>query len=433
MNYLKKISILIILSIFLVCLLNIGVSAEKEPIRIGVCLTLSTIQPMLAQEQKKGFECAVDFIGGEINGHPIELYVADVTTLDNCRAETEKLIENVGCKIMIGPGAGVMDQMMAQLCERKKVIMWQDLIGGIELQKQGYKYVFRINDPGDQEGKDQARWLTEDLFPVIQKNLGNITLEDLKVGVINNDTEWGTDISDAAIETLEDYGVQVVLHNTYNEDQVRDMTPVVFKMKSLGVNAVLASGMWPLTGKLFWEAAKTLDFNPWVAIGTGGFIGTGAFVETFGEKLVEGFCSTNWPVELTNPKLAPGIQKFMEIYSSKYNREHVQTCHSISAYTATLILWDVLSRMPEWTDEDFSDKFVKVALETDIPVGKLGNGWGCKFSTPEEPWNGLTNQNISQFNVGVQWQKGQMYTMWPMPYEGIKYELPMPTWKEKEK
>ncbi|MCD6574054.1 ABC transporter substrate-binding protein [Candidatus Aerophobetes bacterium] len=422
----KKLLSCILVGLFMVVVTGSFLSVQalgqkKEPIRIGAVLTLSSIIPLINQEQKRGFEVAVDKVGGEIQGRPIELYFADVSSLESAKSEALRLIQLKGCKVIIGSGIDDFDGAMSSICERNKVIFWMTLAGGPILTKPGQKYTFRTNPWSTLEGTAQADWFVNYILPLL-----GIERSKVRAAVLHLDSAWGTQMSSELVRCLEEKDIKVVFNKAYSEETTRTMAPVVLKIKSLGANVFFAPGMFPKGARLFWEAAKTLDFNPLVAIGTGGFLGTGYAKDVLG-NLVNGFCSTNWPVENTNPKLSPGMQEFVQMYKKKYGEEHLRTCHSASAYTGMLFLLDALKRAKNLDDVD---SIVEAIRKTDIPPRKIGNGWGCKFAGPDE-WNNGTN--LRAFEVGVQWQDGQMWTIYPMPYPGRKLELPMLSWKDKEK
>jgi len=394
---------------------------NKEPIRIGACLTLSSIIPLIEQEQKRGFEVAVDMVGGEIQGRPIELYFADINSLETAKSEALRLIQLKGCKVIIGSGIDDFDAAISSICERNKIIFWMTLTGGPILTKIGQKYTFRTNPWSTLEGTAQGDWLVNHMLPLMQLKPG-----DIRVAILHLDSAWGIQMSNELARFIEEKGVKVVFHEAYDEATTRTMSPVVLKIKALKANVFCAPGMFPGGAKLFWDASRTLGYNPLVAIGTGGFLGTDDAKAALGD-LVNGFCSTNWPVENTNPILSPGMEEFVQLYNEKYGTEHLRTCHSSSGNTGMLFLLDALKRTKDLADVE---SIVEAIRTTDIPMRQMGNGWGCKFAGPSE-WNNGTN--IKAFDVGVQWQDGQMWTLYPLPYEGRALELPMLTWKEKEK
>jgi len=413
--------------IFFVCLIMVFTcivyagAKEVSPVRIGALLTLTTIEPLIAQEEKKGIELALEKVGGEIGGRPIEVYFADVSSLENTKSEALRLIQNKDCSILIGSGIDDFDLAIGTIAKRNNVIHWELLNGSLELMSREFDHTFRTNPSAAGDGRAQANFFLEVVLPVLK-----MKPEDIRVGYINNDYPWGIWLAEACIDILEKAGIKVVYHNKYNEETIRNMSSVVLKMKTSDVN-VLFSAMFPPGGSLFWQAAKTMDFNPLVAIGSGGFETTYDAYELLGDS-IDGLAGDNYPIENTNPNFAKGMKEYVDNYKKKYNREHLKTCHGASAYTGMLFLFDALERTENLNDVN---SIIKAIKETDIPSGMIGNGWGCKFSTAEEPFNGLINQNIRAMCEVDQWQDGEMWAIYPDVYQVREYKM-LPTWEEKE-
>lgn len=411
--------------IFFVCLIMVFTcivyagAEELSPIRIGALLTLTTIEPLIAQEEKKGIEIAVEKINGEIQGRPIEIYFADISTLENTKSEALRLI-NKGCNILIGSGIDDFDLAIGTIAKRNNVIHWEFLNGSFELMSGEFDHTFRISPSAASDGRAQANFFLERVLPVLE-----MKPEDVRIGCINNDYPWGTWMAEARIDILEKAGLKVVYHDKYSEETIRSMSAVVLKMKTTDVN-VLFLGTFPPGGSLFWQAAKTMNFNPVAAIGTGGFEVTNDAYEVLGDS-VEGLAGSNFPIGNTNLNFAKGMKEYVENYRKKHNQDP-ETCHGASAYTGMLFLFDVLERTENVDDVN---SLLKAIKETDIPFGKIGNGWGCKFSTVEEPFNGQINQNIRGIHEVDQWQDGEMWAIYPEVYQVREYIM-LPTWEEKQ-
>jgi len=127
----------------------------------------------------------------------------------------------------------------------------------------------------------------------------------------------------------------------------------------------------------------------------------------------------NWPIEKTPPEYAPGMEEFVGLYKEKFKKERLFTCHSATGYTGMLILWDVLERTENLND---AESIRQAVLETDIPMNKIGCGWGAKFATPGDPMMGT---NLRVGCIGTQWQDGELWTVWPAAFPGREAILPM--------
>lgn len=395
-------------------------SPETKPIKIGAILHLSTVEPVVAQEEKRGFELAIQH-AGTVQDRPVELIVADVTSMESAQSEARRLIGE-GVKVLIGSAVDSWDKAVAPICERNKVIFWLTLTGGPELTKPGSPWVFRTCPISPGEGEFQAKWFVADLMPRL-----NLKPSDVKAGLVYRDDSWGATMGENVAKVLREAGINIAVEEYYAGEEIRDMSPVIMKLKNAGVNVVFL-GHFREAGILYWEAARKYDFNPLVAIGTGAFEGTDQIVEVLGPKGAEGVLSSNYPPETAPPDFAPDVPKIIEAYKERYG-ENIRTPHVLSAYTGMQFLLDALRRTENL---DSTESIREAILATDIPTGKVGIGWGCKFSTETEPWEGMVGQNTRAFYAGTQILDGKLWQVYPVPSTGKEVKLPLPTWKEKQ-
>lgn len=414
----RLVSIVLILAGMTMVTMSGAVSSAPEPIKIGAILHLSSVEPVVAEEEKRGFELAIQH-AGTIQGRPIELIVADVTSMEAAQSEARRLIKN-GVKVLIGSAVDSWDKAVVPIVERSKVIFWLTLTGGPELTEMGSPWVFRTCPVSPHEGQFQAKWFVDDLMPRLK-----LRPSDVKAGLVYRDDSWGATMGENAAKVLRDAGIKIVVEEYYSGEEVRDMSPVVLKMKAAGVN-VLFTGHFREAGILFWDAARKYDFNPLVAIGTGAFEGTEQAVEVLG-KGAEGLLASNYPPENAPPAFAPDVPKIIKAYKERYG-EKIRTPHVLSAYTGMQFLIDALRRTE---DLDSTESIRKAILATDIPQGKVGTGWGCKFSTAAEPWEGMIGQNTRAFYAGTQFIDGQLWQVYPVACPGKEVRLPIPTWSQK--
>jgi len=72
------------------------------------------------------------------------------------------------------------------------------------------------------------------------------------------------------------------------------------------------------------------------------------------------------------------------------------------------------------------DKIKEAAMSLDEPVGSTILGFGIKF--------GPDGQNTRSFNVVLQWQKGELVTVWPQRFATAEpIMVPLPNWNERKK
>jgi branched-chain amino acid transport system substrate-binding protein len=119
-----------------------------------------------------------------------------------------------------------------------------------------------------------------------------------------------------------------------------------------------------------------------------------------GHDLIDGVFDVDFPQYKINPEAAPGIEAFVEAYQKKYNQAP-RSGHSLVNYAGSLAILEALDKA-----EGFEpDTIRETVAAMDVPVGQTATGYGVKFDE-----NG---QNTRAFYYGMQWQDGQLVTIYP--------------------
>jgi branched-chain amino acid transport system substrate-binding protein len=387
----------------------------EEPIKIGVLAPQTGPWAFIGRESLKGIEIALDVQNakGGIKGRKIEYIVADTPDTTSGIAECERIINIRGVNIIVPAMISALSYTISPICERNKKISWHANAASDNITQQGFKYLFRTSGCAMEEGGLQADFARD-----CAKGLG-MKVKEARVAIVYEDGVYGTTIGKGAEKRAQEIGLNVVHIESYSA-QTQDLSSLVMRLKSKNPDILLYSGYPPDT-KIFLRQMQTLGLKLKALAGTGASIGTDWFRETYGDK-VNTYFSTNWPVERTSEKYAPGMPQFVKLYKKKYNKDHLFSCHSATGFTGMLILWDVLQRAKSMDDPD---SVREAALATDIPVNKIGCGWGAKFAPPGHAMMGT---NLRAPSVVTQWLDNELWTMWPIPYGGKKLVLPMTPW-----
>jgi branched-chain amino acid transport system substrate-binding protein len=395
-----------------------AVHSASKTIKIGVCMGFTGLAADIYTEASRGVEIAHEEIGGKINGINIELIKSDTPDVKAAMSEVTRLINIKDADIIIGPGPCGLAESVSALCERSKVIQWLIMCGqGYGILQGGLEYVFRPIPYAAQEGYMMADWLCQDLLPRIGKKP-----KESRIALVMDETPFGVDKFKAFQAKQKEFGFQLPVVEAYPRG-AKDFSSIVLKAKNANIDAYVRSGSGQDAVNNLRDM-KAINLAPPIIMGTGGGIGTGYCAKAMGDE-INYILSSNWAPEETPVSVAPGIPKFVGLYRKKFNRDHIYSCHSLSSYTATLILWDILKRAGARDREGI----LQAARETDIPKFKIGNGWGAKFSSKAEPLEGMVNQNVRAFTVGTQWQERKIWTVYPQPYPGRETKLPFPGWK----
>jgi branched-chain amino acid transport system substrate-binding protein len=363
----------------------------------------------------KGIEIGIEVQNakGGLKGRKIEMIVTDTPDTTSAIAECERIINMKGVNIIVPAMISALSYTISPICERNKKISWHVNAASDNVTQQGFKYLFRTSGCAMEEGGLQADFARDCAIALKMKP------EEARISIVYEDGVYGTTIGKGSETRAKALGLNIVHAESYSVS-TQDLSSLVMRLKGKNPDFLLYSGYPPDT-KIFLRQMQTLGLKLKAFIGTGGSVGTDWFRDTYGEK-ANTFFSTNWPVERTSEKFAPQMPEFVKLYKEKYKKEHLYSCHSATAFTGLLILWDVLQRAQNLDD---TDSLREAALATDIPVNKIGCGWGAKFAPPGHPMMGT---NLRAPNVVTQWLDKEIWTMWPIEYPGKKIVLPMAQW-----
>ena len=388
-------------------------------IKLGAMYPRTGVYSYLAEEAWRGVELAmkVQNAKGGINGKEIKITIRDIPDTQTGVSETERLINMDQMKVIMGTFSSGIAYATHAVAERNGVIYWETNGVADNLTQRGFKYLFRPSARTSQTAAGAVGMIKSSLAPMLK-----IPFNQVKVAIINEDSQWGTEVAHYAELSTKEAGLQMVTHEAYSAKAV-DLSSLVLKLKSLNPDVVIASSYTP-DGNLFWKQARELDFMPKAMVGTGSGHTARDFYKAFGND-ANGVFSSDFPQYDQNPEAAPGITEYMQLYRKTYNEE-MRGPQSLVAFTSASTLWEVLARANSLDPEVVR----KAALETDIPVGKTPIGWGEKFAPPGDPNMGT---NLRTYTAVMQWQEGGKFvTVYPKEAAAgpIQY-IPMRKWTER--
>jgi branched-chain amino acid transport system substrate-binding protein len=401
-------------------------AAAQDAIKIGV------LQPMTGVATKNGTEnftamsIARDMINerGGVNGHKIELLLADIPTPTAAVSETERLITKDGVRITLGSGVSQLAIPVSQAAEKHGVVHWETAGAADIITKRGFKHTFQVGPSGRRYAEAAVDVTVEELSKKLGKSPG-----DLRVALLWENRAFGKSVGDAIRPYAKEKGLNLVFDEGYDQTAT-DMTPIVQRLKDVRPDAVLAIS-FPNDAVLFQRKAKELDFN------TGAFVGVSAgysnpdLRNSIGDMvlgiLVSDFAAKVNPKAL-NPAIVPVAEEFFHRYDQKMKRPPAG--HASSAFAGTWALFtEVLSKAKTYEPTELRE----IALTLDLPIGYLANGGGIKFTNfdwPPDPKD--AGQNLRSA-IGVwQWQKSGNNQVFPRNLATHDIEMvPMPKWSER--
>jgi branched-chain amino acid transport system substrate-binding protein len=327
---------------------------------------------------------AVDMVneaGGikSLGGAKLNLIISDVqsdTTVT--RTETDRLITGNKLSAVHGCYASALTLIASEVCERAKV----PLITG---------------SSSDQLNKNRSYTFTPfaraSQFAKTQLQMARLASEQPKVAVIFENTAFGTSTSNGLKEQAAGEGVEIVMFEPYSAG-FTDASPLINKVKASGANTLFSiSYLNDLI--LIVRTVRQVGLNIAINGGSGGFV-MPDFYKNVGEAAegLQGVAHWNHDVSEDAQKVNAEFKKRTGEFAFEYAGGLV---------AQTFMLADALERAASADPQK-----VRAALSTlDVSSGYAAMAPGGKVKF------GPDGKNVYGRPVGVQWQKGDLVSVFP--------------------
>lgn len=375
--------------------LSASQALAQQTVKVGALYPFSGGLALLGDESFRGLEIAIEErnAAGGLNGKKIELVKGDAVDPNQAVGEARRLTSVDKVSVIFGTYSSSLSIAATQVAELAGVPYFE--LGAISdpITERGFKYVFRTNPTS----KDFASRMVDSVIDAIAPAL-NVQPKDLKIGIIHEDSLYGQTVAGYQQKRAKEKGLNLVETLPYSAKSV-DLTPVILRLKSAGVDVVLQTSYQNDT-VLFFRQMKDQGFKPKAVIGAGGGYSTRDTVQAVGPENMEGALNVDFPQYRTNPKAAPGIDEFVKKYQAKYGIAP-RSGHSLTNYMGANVFLDAMAASKDLKADSIRETVMKV----DIPEGKTATGWGVKFSEAGQ------NTRVSPFLM--QWQGGELVTVFP--------------------
>jgi branched-chain amino acid transport system substrate-binding protein len=396
----------------------LSTAASAEDWKIGALFPLSGGLSVLGTEALAGSEIAVDMVNekGGVNGQKVVLIKADATSPANATNEARRLVTREGVKFLTGTYGSSISLAIAAVGNQFKVPYWEGAAVSDELTQRGYGYVFRLND----NATAMAAGLVQAVDEIFAPKLGK-EMKALKIAIIHEDSAFGTSIAKDFEAQIKEKGVALAALEPYAAN-TQDLSPLVLRLKELNPDVLVATQYFN-DAVLFWRQARNASYKPkyFVAIGAGQ--STPDYRKGVGEDaegvLIADVPSAGVKADALVPEAAELQKEFIKRYKEKMGKDPAS--HSTRHFSAMHVL--LTKVLPKAGSFD-PDKIKAAVMALDEPIGSTILGFGIKFA-PE-------GQNSRSFNVILQWQKGELVTVWPQRFAtAAPIMVPLPDWAAK--
>jgi branched-chain amino acid transport system substrate-binding protein len=395
-------------------------AALAEDWKIGALFPLSGGLSVLGTEALAGDEIAVDMVNekGGVNGQKVVLVKADATSPANATNEARRLVTREGVKFLTGTYGSSISLAIAAVGNQFKVPYWEGSAVADDLTQRGYPYVFRLNDNASAMAAGMTQAVTEIFAPKIGK-----PVKDLKIAMVHEDSAFGTSIAKDFEAQMREKGVTLAALEPYAAN-TQDLSSLVLRLKELNPDVVAVTQYFN-DAVLFWRQARNADYTPKYFIAIGAGQATPDYRKGVGDDaegvLIADVPSAGVKPDALVPEAAELQKEFIKRYKAKMGKDPAS--HSTRHFSAMHVL--LTKVLPKAGSLD-PGKIKAAVLSLDEPIGSTILGFGIKFA-PD-------GQNTRSFNVILQWQKGELVTVWPQRFATAEPILvPLPSWGERKK
>lgn len=376
-------------------------ATAAESIKVGIILPLTGEQAKFGEIEKRSFEMAAEEINskGGVNGKKLELLFEDDTGKpDVGRSATEKLISRDKVPVLTGGYSSSVTAAATAVAQQFKVPFLVTTGSADQITESKYDYIFRINPPASEYPAAVVTFLEQVVKP--------------KTAVILHENSlFGQSSAKSFEEDCQKLKISVLAKEGYHKGAV-DFKPLLTKVKALNPDLVYMVS-YVMDASLLIRQAKELDFNPKLFIGGAAGFTLPEFRKNAGDATEFVYSATLWVDAVPYPGAKEYYQKYLEKF--KEPTEY----HGAEAYASMYVVADALKRAKSITPKD-----VREALLTTNMMTAFGP---VKFVSYDKK----TQQNkLPTFMV--QWQKGNLETVWPKGVAAKKYVYPVPKWNERK-
>ena len=355
-----------------------------DPVNIGGLYPSTGSMAQIGQSCVVAAKLAVEMVnkaGGikSLGGAKLNLVISDVqsdTTVT--RTETERLISGNKLSAIHGCYASALTLIASEVCERAKVA----IITGSSTDQlnKGRHFTFTPFARASQFAKAQLQ-------------MAKLTGDKPKVAVVFENTAFGTATSNGLKELAPGEGVEIVMFEPYSAG-FTDAGPLINKVKASGANALFSvSYLNDLI--LIVRTVKQVGLNIAINGGSGGFV-IPDFYKNVG-KAAEGLLGVaHW-----NHDVNDAAQKVNAEYKKRTGEFIFEYAGGLVAQTYMLV--DALERAGSADPQKVRDALAK--LDVSKGYAAMAPGGKVKF--------GPDGKNVYGHPVGVQWQNGDLVSVFP--------------------
>ena len=383
-------------------------AAEVEVIRIGVSQPLSGPDGRYGEVIVPAYEYAVKQVnesGGiqSMGGAQLEIVWSDhQSSAEVAISEMERLVEQEGVSVIAGANLSGIVLASTTATERLQVPYVVDVPAHADITLRGFEYVFRTNV--------SAAWYGITFAEFMNYLNAEYATDIQDVAIAYRDVEFPTSVQDAVYEHAMEAGFDVVFKEAYPAD-APDLTTYGTRVREAGPDVISVADNSVAFATLWSTTLRDLAINPDLIITSNGAYEFAEWYDEVGDPVRDGWAlMVQWNGDLADPALAGDYAAFTN---------QPLNGHALLSMQAVYAIAEALEMAGSSEPQAIRDALAELRIE---PGPRLVMPWA--YLEYDE-----TGQNTGAQNVVVQWQDGQLVTVYPPEFANAEPIVPFDYWQ----
>ena len=352
--------------------------------------------------QSQAAQAAVDYVnanGGikSMDGAQVELVIVDSGSDTSAAALPlqRALQENQDAVAVIGHATSSICLVELEVLQEYGILGLTTSASNSAITTSGSEWVFQPAPYAQDFGAMQIEFLQYLCDNYLDKDL-----KDLNIGLVYENSAWGTQNAEGTVATLEEYNLEVAVDEPYEAGSLTDATSIITKMMNADVDVIFPS-CYENDAKIIMTACQSLNYNPTILAGGSAFTWP-SLARDLGD-LVNGIYSTDNFVN--DQSYAVNNDEFMEI-SKQYEDTYGDFLSGQGGPTAicTMLVLDMVDQLKTTDRTAIRDGIFAATSES--------NKWMATFNGE----NNIVDENghnAGATPIVLQWQDGRPTCVYP--------------------
>ena len=352
--------------------------------------------------QSQAAQAAVDYVnanGGikSMDGAQVELVIVDSGSDTSAAALPlqRALQENQDAVAVIGHATSSICLVELEVLQEYGILGLTTSASNSAITTSGCEWVFQPAPYAQDFGAMQIEFLQYLCDNYLDKDL-----KDLNIGLVYENSAWGTQNAEGTVATLEEYNLEVAVDEPYEAGSLTDATSIITKMMNADVDVIFPS-CYENDAKIIMTACQSLNYNPTILAGGSAFTWP-SLARDLGD-LVNGIYSTDNFVN--DQSYAGNNDEFMEI-SKQYEDTYGDFLSGQGGPTAicTMLVLDMVDQLKTTDRTAIRDGIFAATSES--------NKWMATFNGE----NNIVDENghnAGATPIVLQWQDGRPTCVYP--------------------